>query len=217
MERFDEAIEVMNRLLAIQPDKVMAHTNLSVFYMKLGDKETAEVHKAKATSTAFKLKMEEVRREKERQAQLEEATPSSKPSEGEAVQASETPSAPPEKEAPALTEEQRKALEEKIGLFEHALQFSPDDPLAHYGLGSAYLELQQYEEARPHFEATLAKQANHSQCYSQLGQCLEALGETKQAATLYEKGIEVASQRGDLMPLQSMQDRLNEIGSRPRF
>ncbi len=53
MGQLDEAIEWTERLAALKPDQAMAHTNLSVFYMKKGDKEKAEVEKAKAVVLNF--------------------------------------------------------------------------------------------------------------------------------------------------------------------
>lgn len=51
--RLDEAIGLMDRLVEKDPDSLMAHVNLSVFYMKKGMKEAAEVEKAKATVLQF--------------------------------------------------------------------------------------------------------------------------------------------------------------------
>ncbi len=53
MGHLDEAIEWTERWVALKPDAAMAHTNLSVFYMKKGDKEKAEVEKAKAVVLNF--------------------------------------------------------------------------------------------------------------------------------------------------------------------
>jgi tetratricopeptide (TPR) repeat protein len=58
-EQFTEAIEMMEQVLALEPAHVLAHTNLSVFYMKLGDKEKAEEEKAKATMAAFSKRAKE--------------------------------------------------------------------------------------------------------------------------------------------------------------
>ena len=52
--RFDDAIAWTGKLAALKPDYAMAHTNLSVFYMKKGMKEKAEEEKAKATVLSFK-------------------------------------------------------------------------------------------------------------------------------------------------------------------
>ena len=51
--RLDEAIEWTDKLAALRPDYAMAHTNLSVFYMKKGMKERAEEEKAKAVVLNF--------------------------------------------------------------------------------------------------------------------------------------------------------------------
>lgn len=50
---FGEAIVAMQKLEELNPALVMAKTNLSIFYMKLGDKEKAEEYKAKATVAQF--------------------------------------------------------------------------------------------------------------------------------------------------------------------
>ena len=48
MERLDDAIRAMEKLAEINPDEVMAHTNLSRFYMKKGWKEKAEEAQGRA-------------------------------------------------------------------------------------------------------------------------------------------------------------------------
>jgi tetratricopeptide (TPR) repeat protein len=52
-EKYQEAIQVMHTLEMINPQNQMAQMNLSIFYMKIGDKETAEEHKAKGTVLQF--------------------------------------------------------------------------------------------------------------------------------------------------------------------
>lgn len=51
--KYQEAIMVMHQLEMINPENQMAQMNLSIFYMKIGDKETAEEHKAKGTVLQF--------------------------------------------------------------------------------------------------------------------------------------------------------------------
>jgi folate-binding protein YgfZ len=53
LQRFEDAISIMKKLSEIDTTSVMAHTNLSMYYMQLGDKETAEEHKATATIKQF--------------------------------------------------------------------------------------------------------------------------------------------------------------------
>lgn len=52
-EKFDKAIDVMHQLESIAPKSVMAQTNLSMFYMKVGEIEKAEAHKSNATVNQF--------------------------------------------------------------------------------------------------------------------------------------------------------------------
>lgn len=52
-EKFVEAIDFFKRLEEIAPEEPMVNTNLSLYYMKLGDKETAEDHAAQATMKKF--------------------------------------------------------------------------------------------------------------------------------------------------------------------
>jgi len=53
LERYEEAIATMHRLLEVDPTAKMAHTNLSLYYNKLGDIEAAERHLALATRAEF--------------------------------------------------------------------------------------------------------------------------------------------------------------------
>jgi folate-binding protein YgfZ len=53
-QRYDEAIKVLQQLELINPQSIMAKANLSILYMKLGDKERAEQYKAEGTVLQFK-------------------------------------------------------------------------------------------------------------------------------------------------------------------
>ena len=50
---YDEAIKVLQQLELMNPQSVMAKANLSILYMKLGDKERAEQYKAEGTVLQF--------------------------------------------------------------------------------------------------------------------------------------------------------------------
>jgi folate-binding protein YgfZ len=53
LDRYQEAIELMDKLAESDPDSVMAHTNKSLYLMKLGKIEEAEAEKSKATLKSF--------------------------------------------------------------------------------------------------------------------------------------------------------------------
>ena len=54
LERFDEAIEVAQRIAEVEPDDVLAHTSLSVLYQKKGMIPEAEAEGAKARVLGWK-------------------------------------------------------------------------------------------------------------------------------------------------------------------
>jgi tetratricopeptide (TPR) repeat protein len=57
LERYDEAIEVAQRLADIEPDDVLAHTSLSVLYQKKGMIAEAEAEGAKARVLGWKQQL----------------------------------------------------------------------------------------------------------------------------------------------------------------
>lgn len=179
----DEAIDLMNRVLALDPDHVMAHTNLSIYWLHKGDKDKAEEEKAKATVAGMKKKAREAGLDF---GKLEE-------------------------ERKKAEEAKREQLEERIDLFVDALKYNPDDPLGNFGLGSAYLELQRYEEAIEPLKKTIEAQPKHSVAYLSLGKALEGANRRDEAREYYARGIEAASARGDMMPLEEMRQRLGRL------
>lgn len=60
----DEAIELMQALLRLNSDSIMAWANLSVFYLEKGDKDKAEEAKAESMSIRMKLAAREAMQEK---------------------------------------------------------------------------------------------------------------------------------------------------------
>lgn len=51
--RYHEAIDIFRRLEEIAPDEPLLHTNLSLFYMKIGDRQEAERQREQATLKRF--------------------------------------------------------------------------------------------------------------------------------------------------------------------
>ena len=57
LQRFDEAIEVAQRISELDPDDVLAHTSLSVLYQKKGMIPEAEAEGAKARVLGWKQQL----------------------------------------------------------------------------------------------------------------------------------------------------------------
>ena len=173
----DEAITLMQKLHEVNPDEVMAHTNLSMFYLKKGWKELAETEKAKATVLGFKL----------------------------AAQQGKTSIT-----VDAVQEKQRQ-LEQKRSMFQQVLDFDSEDPLANYGMGQILLDMTLFAQAMPYLQKSVQLQPSHTLSYLALGQALASLNRPSEAQHYYQLGLEVASRKGDLMPLKQLQAALELI------
>ncbi len=182
--QYAEAITLMESLINIEPDRVMAYTNLSVCHMELGDKEAAEDAKAQATVVAMRAQMQKGMQQKANAA--EEA---------------------------AKQEAQRKQLEDRVQMFHDALAHSPDDALGNFGLGSTLLELGRYTEAADALKKTVDLPTSQSAAYLKLGQAYEGAQQLEAAKAIYDAGIQVASRRRDLQPLKELEQRRQQLAN----
>lgn len=171
-EKFHDAIEVMHVLEKNNPKSVMAQTNLSMFYMKIGEIEKAETHKSNATINQFSAfgDIADEKRAKE---------------EAEKQKASE--------------------LKRREEMFLQVLAIDSKDPLATYGLGELRLAQGKLKEAQKLLSTTIEADKKYSVAYVALAKVLIELKDIEQAKSILDKGIEVASKNGDLMPANEMQ------------
>jgi folate-binding protein YgfZ len=108
-------------------------------------------------------------------------------------------------------EADKKERERMVGMFEQVLEIDPVDQVANFGLGSIYLETEQYEKALPPLKIVIRENKDYSAAYLLLGKNLEKLSRHEEAIETYRAGIAAASKKGDLMPLKDMQNRLNQL------
>lgn len=174
----DKAISVMEKLVALNPDSIMAHANLSVFYLEKGDKEKAEEEKAISMSIrmreAAKLAMQEKKEKEDKETLIKES-------------------------------------QERIKMFLQVLEIDADDLFANQGLGNCYNILGEYDKAEEYLQKAIAIKPNHTQCYEDLAAALAGQGKIKEAVSAYQKGIEVAAQKGDMQPLKRMKEKLSAL------
>jgi folate-binding protein YgfZ len=163
-----EAIALMKKLAELNPESVMAHTNLSVFYLVENNIEMAEEEKAISMSIRMKI-------------------------------------------AARLAVEETQEQLERLKMFEQVLQIDSEDLLANYGAGSCYEALGEFEKAVPLLKKAIEVKPTHTVAYLSLGVAYEGLGEFARAAETYKEGIAVAAKRGDMQPMQDMQNRLGKI------
>lgn len=177
-EQYAEAIEWMDKLLKVKSNSVMAHTNKSLFLMKMGKIEEAEAEKALATVKSFSMYGEEAKIKK------------------------------------ALEEEKKKKDEDILRrekMFLEVLEIDEEDTVALFGMGDIAFYRENFKEAVENLEKVVKFDEKYSAAYLLLGKSLEAMGSLERAMQVYKKGIDVASKRGDMMPANDMQSRLNQL------
>jgi tetratricopeptide (TPR) repeat protein len=178
IENYDEAIAWMDKLLSVNPQSVMAHTNKSLFLMKMGKIEEAEAEKSLATVKSFAMFGEEAKIKKQ------------------------------------LAEEQKKKEEEILRrekMFLQVLEIDEEDTIALYGMADIFYHRKEFEKAISNLEKVISVDAKYSTAYLLLGKSYEAISNLEKAKAVYQEGIAVASKRGDMMPANEMQSRLNQL------
>ena len=174
--RWHEAVDFFRRLEEIAPDEPMVNTNLSVAYMKLGDKAAAEDQAAAGTAKRFAA----MNRGDRSVAEF----------------------------AKDQREFEAKMTARKLAMFQRVLSLDPDDPVALFGVGSAQSSLGDWRDAAISFERAVMVDKNNSAAWLGWGKALEECESGASAIDVYKDGIEVASRRGDLMPLREMRHRV---------
>lgn len=152
-ERFQEAIEMMEKLSSVDPSSVMAHTNMSLYLMKLGKIEEAETQKGLATVKSFQKFGEEakVKEEIEKKKQAEAA---------ELLRKEEMYRQVLEIDADDTLANyglgtihlERAEYDQAIDCLEKVLAQDAKYSVAYLALGKAYLALRKQDSARDIFE-----------------------------------------------------------------
>lgn len=184
MGNLDEAIVLNRRYGDLDPDAIMAHTNLSRLYMLKGFKERAEEEKGKATLIEFRLK---------------------------ARRQGITNVAPADDSARLAAEAAER--ERKLAIFRQVLDMDAADEIANFGIGKLYLEAGDYERAIGHLRAVIAANGEYSAAWELLGRALAKNGDFDEAIVTLRQGIDVATRRGDLMPAGAMKESLKILTS----
>lgn len=181
-DKIGEAVQIIAEWLKINPNAVMAYTNLSRCLMRQGKIPEAEEAQAKAAMLGW------------RQAA------GLKPLGTDPNVGSGAGSVPNE----------IKDLE-KIERFKKVIELDPADVLGYFSLGNAYLDAYKKDLARQTFEKAVQVDPEHSSSFYGLGQAWEALGNKEKAIEIYKQGIAVADKKGDMMTQRKMEARLRTL------
>lgn len=112
-------------------------------------------------------------------------------------------------------EEEKKRKEDDIfrrqKMFQQVLEMDEEDTIALYGMADIYFQRKEFNQSIVNLEKVIAVDSNYSTAYLLLGKAYEAVENRALAIRTYQAGILVASKRGDMMPANEMQSRLNQL------
>ena len=106
----------------------------------------------------------------------------------------------------------------RIEQFRKMAHDDPDNELGHFSLGRAYLDAGMHDGAIAAFERVLEINPNMSKAYQLSAMALLAKDQRDLAIEKLTRGVQVAQQRGDVMPRDEMVKMLRDLGApAPQF
>ena len=88
--------------------------------------------------------------------------------------------------------------------FEAMLSKGQDNTLLRYSLANAYVSESRHADAIEHLKKALEFDPQYSAAFKLLGACYMETSQHKEAALIYERGIEVAENNGDKQAAKEM-------------
>jgi len=107
------------------------------------------------------------------------------------------------------------SLEARIAQFEKMASADPDNDMAHFSLGNAYLQAGRSAEAARSFERCVAANREMSKAYQLGGKAMIEAGLADKAVAFLTAGYEIAAAKGDRLPQQAIAELLRSIGREP--
>lgn len=114
-------------------------------------------------------------------------------------------------QSPVSKESQVSDLPERIARFEHMTAADPDNEMAHFSLGSLYLEAGRPSDAATRFRRVLEINPEMSKAWQMAGTALIQAGERDAAKTLLLEGHRIAAGKGDRLPEREMANLLQSV------
>ncbi len=103
-------------------------------------------------------------------------------------------------------------LEQRIAQFENMTAADPDNDMAHFSLGNAYLQAGRAAEAASRFERVVELNPDMSKAYQLAGEAMIDAGWEDKAVNVLQRGWKIAATRGDVLVRDGIASRLDAIG-----
>ena len=91
------------------------------------------------------------------------------------------------------------------------VEIDPKSEITHFGLGQASYDEGLFAEGAAAMARAIEIKPDYTAAYEILGRCLEKMEKLEEAEAVYLKGIEIGTQKGDLIPTEKMKARLNRV------
>jgi predicted Zn-dependent protease len=93
----------------------------------------------------------------------------------------------------------------RIEPLKKVLAIDPSDEVAWFGLGKAYMEDTNFEEAAKALQQCVIVKPTYSAAYYALAQSLEKLGRIDECRTVCATGIDISTKNGDAMVTKNLE------------
>lgn len=103
-------------------------------------------------------------------------------------------------------------IDTRIAQFQNMTAADPDNEMAHFSLGNAYVETGRFAEAAESFNRVIELNPGMSKAYQLCGLALIECGRNDDAILMLEKGYELAASRGDVLVKNIIVEQLKAIG-----
>ena len=104
--------------------------------------------------------------------------------------------------------------EERLAAFRQFVEKSPGDPFARYSLAMQLRAMGRMADAAAELREVARRSPDYVPAYLILGQALEALGETAEAARAYEAGVAAANRAGNHHARSELGNALDSLTAR---
>ena len=93
----------------------------------------------------------------------------------------------------------------RIEPLKRVLALEPDDDVAWFGLGKAYMDHANFEEAAKALRQCITVKPTYSAAYYALAQSLQKLNRVEECRQVSDQGIEVSTKNGDAMVTKNLE------------
>ncbi len=93
----------------------------------------------------------------------------------------------------------------RIEPLKKVLAIDPNDEVAWFGLGKAYMDDGNFQEAASALESCIRVKPSYSAAYLALAQSLHKLGKMEPCKKVCEEGIAVSTKNGDMMVTKALE------------